>query len=97
MTKMGGDKAAEFDGHATLIAEQWFIHTALVLYYLRCSGDQCGGAINRYLSLTISSSGSFLMRARTAGPRSGMIRIQVQSERIKSADRITGTKKVGTL
>lgn len=90
----GRTKALEFDGHAALIVERCFIHTALSL---RCSGNQSGGSFNRYLSLTISSSGSFLMHARTARPRSGTFRLQLHSVRIKSADRITGTKEVGIL
>lgn len=62
----GRAKALEFDGHATPIVERCFIHTALFLYSLRCSGNQSGGSFNRYLSLTISSSGPFLMHARPA-------------------------------
>lgn len=79
----GRAEALEFDGHATLILERCFIHPALFLYSLRCSGNQSGGSFNRYLSLTISSSGSFLMHARSARPRSGTIRIQLHSVRIE--------------
>lgn len=79
----GRAKALEFDGHATLILERRFIHPALFLYSLRCSGNQSGGSFNRYLSLTISSSGSFFMHARSARPRSGTIRIQLHSVRIE--------------